>query len=611
MCGIVGYVGYRNAAGVVLDALRRLEYRGYDSAGIAYPDGNRILVTKNPGRVAQLAQLLAPVAGAPDGPRCGLGHTRWATHGSVTRQNAHPHLGCAADVAVVHNGIIENHEELRRALRAAGHRFRSETDSEVIAHLLEGASPGGRAAAIARILRRLRGSFAFAAFFQDDPSRLWAARFQSPLVVGRLDGEALLASDIPAILPFTRRLRILEDMEFAELSPGGVRVFGPDGRPHPLRFQTVTWTQIQAEKGGFPHFMLKEIHEQPEVVAREIQDRFDPRGFPRIHEAPVSAAWLRGIRRAVITACGTAYHAGLYTKYAVEDFAGLPAEVVLASELRYSETPLDRHTLVLAISQSGETADTLAALRRAREAGARTYAICNVRGSSLEREADLCLRTRAGVEVGVAATKTYVSQLCAGALWAMALGRATGHLPVRRASALRHAFGELPRLVADVLRGEAHIAQIARRYLRRYDFMYIGRRYNLPTAYEGALKMKEITYRHAEGYGAGEMKHGPLALVDPNLVTVAIVLRDRVRDKMISNVEEIRARRGRVVAVVTRGDRLPPGLCDHRIPISPVCEELSPIPAVVPLQLLAYHAAAALGRDVDRPRNLAKSVTVE
>ena len=601
MCGIVGYTGGRDALPVLIEGLRRLEYRGYDSSGVVLRHGDALGVERAPGK---LAALEAKLRGTSLKGSTGLGHTRWATHGGVNEANAHPHRSCDGRIAIVHNGIVENYAELRRELK--GHTFGSETDTEVLAHLIERfyEKSGGRhpLRAVTQALAKVRGSFALGVIFADEPELLIAARVNCPLVLGLGKGENFLASDVSALLPYTRRILPLEEGEIAKVDRQGVAVFDREFRRRTRRPVEVAWKAETALKGGYRHFMLKEIHEQSQTVAAEIQGR---------EEALDGVRLPRDLSRVTIVACGTAWHAGLVTKTAIEELAQLPAEVGFASELRYGDSPFGRDVLTIAISQSGETADTLAALRMASEAGSPTLAITNVKGSTLSREADQVLFMRAGLEVGVAATKTYTSQVLCGLLTALHLGRRRGALTGDRFEALLREARRLPAQVERVLEGEAAVKKCARKFSRGYDYMYIGRRYNLATAYEGALKMKEVSYLHAEGYGAGEMKHGPLALVDRNLTCVAIAPKGRTTEKMISNIQEIRARGGRVISVATAGDRLVRSVSDHVIEI-PACEEMfSPILAAVPLQLLAYHTAAALGRDVDQPRNLAKSVTVE
>ena len=510
---------------------------------------------------------------------------------------------CDRRIAVVHNGIVENYQELRRELR--GHTFTSDTDTEILAHLLEhefrrlGGHP---LRALTQALARVRGSFALGVLFADYPDLMLAARVNCPLVIGFGKGENWLASDVSALLPYTHRVLHLEENEVAKIDPSGVKLF--DRKHHRKRRRpiTVPWRADVALKGGHPHFMIKEILEQQQTIAAEVTGRAD--SLDRIR-------FPRHIDRVVVAACGTAWHSGLVAKTAIEDMAKLPVETALASELRYGDTPLGRRTLVVAISQSGETADTLAAARLARESGSKVLAITNGQGSTLARESNQVLYMRAGLEVGVAATKTYTSQLICVLLLALHLGRRRRTITRGRFDALMAQARHLPAQVEEILENTREIRKCAKKFARGYDFMYIGRRYNLATAYEGALKMKEISYLHAEGYGAGEMKHGPLALVDSRMTCVAVAPRGRVVEKMVSNIQEIRARKGHVISVATRGDRLVRSVSDHVFEIPECGEMFSPVLAVLPLQLLAYHAAVILGRDVDQPRNLAKSVTVE
>jgi glucosamine--fructose-6-phosphate aminotransferase (isomerizing) len=600
MCGIVGYVGPRPALDVLLDGLRRLEYRGYDSSGVVLLNGKGLEVERAPGKLSALADRLKrhPLEGST-----GLGHTRWATHGGVTESNAHPHRSCDGRIAVVHNGIIENYQELRRELH--DHEFSSATDTEVLAHLIEhhyARLKGHPLKAVTRALAEVRGSFALGVIFADHPGLLIAARVNCPLVLGIGKGENFLASDLSALLKYTRKIIPLEENEVAKIDADGIQIFDRSLGKVRRRPMEVAWKAETALKGGYPHFMLKEIFEQQETIAAEVGGR---------DEALDDVKIPRDIDRVVVVACGTAWHAGLVGKVAIEELARLPVDVGMASELRYGDAPFGPETMTIAISQSGETADTLAAVRIAQEAGSKVLAVTNVKGSTLAREADQVLFMRAGLEIGVAATKTYTSQVMNMLFLAAHLGRRRGALAADRFQALVREARRLPGLVERVLEDTAEIRKCARKFSRGYDFMYIGRRYNLATAFEGALKMKEISYLHAEGYGAGEMKHGPLALVDDSMTCVAIAPKGRVTEKMISNIQEIRARRGRVIAVATKGDRSVHAVSDHVFEI-PACEEIySPVLAAIPLQLFAYYAATALGRDVDQPRNLAKSVTVE
>ncbi|HVE38630.1 MAG TPA: glutamine--fructose-6-phosphate transaminase (isomerizing) [Planctomycetota bacterium] len=601
MCGIVGYVGTRDTVGVLLDSLKRLEYRGYDSAGVVVINGKGLLHEKATGNIAALESALK--AGEMKG-RTGLGHTRWATHGGVTRENAHPHFSCDARVAVVHNGIVENYTELKEELSKT-HSFRSGTDTEVIPHLIEEAYPAcGKdpLRAIRAAMERMQGSFALAVVFADHPDEIYVARVNCPIVLGVGEGESFLASDIAALLPYTRRVIPLEEGELARLSPSGVTVLDFQFKPKTRQPLEIPWSLEMTSKGNFAHYMLKEIHEQKHTLASELIGRAEDLQGLVLPD---------GIRRIVITACGTAWHAGLVGKLALEELARVPVDVWLASELRYADYPFGKDTLAIAISQSGETADTLASVRLAREAGATVLAVTNVRGSTLDRESDLVLHMRCGPERGVAATKTYTSQILNMILLAMHLGRTRGTLTPERDTQLRKEIDLLPRRAGEILDQSSTLEQCARDIAQDCSFIYIGRRYNLPTAYEGALKMKEISYLHAEGYGAGEMKHGPLALVDNRMICVAVAPEGRVTDKVISNIQEIRARNGRIITIGTRGDARLPSVSNQILEI-PRCDEmLSPVLAVIPLQLLAYYSAVRLGRNVDQPRNLAKSVTVE
>ncbi len=607
MCGIVGYVGPRAALPILIGGLRRLEYRGYDSSGVVLLNGRGLEWEKSPGKLQALEERLRRRSFTG---RTGLGHTRWATHGGANEPNAHPHFSCDRRIALVHNGIVENYSELKRELR--GHRFASETDTEVVAHLIEKfhSEDPDPLRAVRRAVGLLRGHFAFGAIFADHPDLLVGARLNCPLVVGLGEGENFLSSDIAALLPHTRRVIPLEEGEIVRLDRRGVGVFDPELRRRSRVPLEVTWDAESAAKGGYPHFMLKEILQQSETVAAELSGRVEAEaGEVHFDRIGIGRETLRRLRRVTIVACGTAWHAGLVAKGALEELTRLPTEVGLASELRYGDTPFDRDTLTLAISQSGETQDTLAAVRSAQAAGSKTLAVTNVRGSTLSREADGVLYMRAGLEIGVAASKTYTSQLLNALLFAIHLGRLRGSLPRARARELLRDALTLPNKAKEVLENDRSIRRCAGRFLRGFSYMYIGRRYNLATAYEGALKMKEISYLHAEGYGAGEMKHGPLALVDRRMTVVAIAPEGRVFEKMVSNMQEISARKGRLVAVVTRGRPVP--IAEEIFEIPPCEEMFSPVLAVLPLQLLAYHTAVGLGRDVDQPRNLAKSVTVE
>ena len=610
MCGIVGYVGHRDAATFLLPALRRLEYRGYDSAGIATVHGARIDVRRTVGKIAMLE---AAVASAPPQGGLGIAHTRWATHGKPCVQNAHPHVDCCGELALVHNGIIENYRELRRSLAAKGHRFRSETDTEVIAHLIEDHRTNGLPEAVVRASRELRGAFALACVCHEDPQRLVAVRSgSSPLVIGCGDGETFLASDIPALLGQTHEVLVLDEGELAVLTPGGISLRTLEGAPVRRKPTTIPWDGEAAEKSGFAHFMLKEIFEQPESIRNTLRERMNPNtGEIEIPEMRLKDAELVGLNRLCFVACGTSWHAGLVGKYLVEEFARLPVEVEIASEFRHRQPVMDSRVLTVPISQSGETADTLAAVRAARGRGSWIVAICNTVGSSVAREADGVIYTRAGIEIGVASTKAFTAQLIAVILLALRLGRARGLADPAAVQEVLKGLQEIPDLMAALLGQSDQIRAIATQFADRRNFLYLGRGLHYPLALEGALKLKEISYIHAEGYPAGEMKHGPIALIDKEMPVVAIAPNGPASEKMMSNIEEVKAREGIVLAVATKGNEAIQDKADLVIPIPPAAYWLQPSLVALPLQLLAYHLAVLRGCDVDQPRNLAKSVTVE
>jgi len=628
MCGIVGYVGPRPALPVLLSGLARLEYRGYDSAGVVVLEGGRVLACKREGRLSRLEAELRPYLDAsgsaaagggipggsaePDGNRArvGIGHTRWATHGVPSDENAHPHADCHGRFWVVHNGIIENYRELRAELQARGHVFRSDTDTEVVPHLIESLYRGDLAAAVAEAVRRLRGSYALAVMSPLHPGTLVAVRQESPLVVGLGRGENFLASDVPALLEFTRDTYILDEGEMAVLSPHGVQVTDRGGRPVAKEVFRVTWDASMAQKGGYPHFMLKEIHEQPGALRQTLLPRLGEEGDVRAEEDGLDPAWLGRFRRVHLVACGTAYHAGLVGKYLLEGLARIPAEAELASEFRYRQPLVDRDTLVVVISQSGETADTRAALREARARGAGVLAIVNVVGSSIAREAERVLYTWAGPEIAVASTKAYSCQVAVLTLLALHLGRLRGTLPAEESRRLGRSLRALPALVEEALAGAGRVAEVAGQVAGHEDVFFIGRGLDYAVAQEAQLKLKEISYIHAEAYAAGELKHGTLALIVPDTPVVALVTQPALREKTMSNVEEVRARGGRVYLFAPAS--LASGAAGVEVLTLPEVDPwLAPLVAVVPMQLLAYYAAVARGCDVDKPRNLAKSVTVE
>ena len=610
MCGIVGYVGHRDAVSFILPGLRRLEYRGYDSAGIATVSRMALDVRKTAGKIADLETLLA--ADPPQGT-LGVGHTRWATHGRPSDANAHPHLDCQSQVAIVHNGIIENYRELRKALVADGHRFRSQTDTEVIVHLIERYQTNGLAGAVLRAVRDLQGAYAVACIASNAPDTLVAfRRGSSPLVIGFGHEEMFVASDIPALLGQTREILVLDEGELAVVTPEGLTLRTLDGVPIRRHPSTVPWDGEAAEKSGYPHFMLKEIFEQPEAIRNTLRERVDPEGPDvRIPELGLKDRELAGLNRLCFVACGSSWHAALVGKYLVEAFARLPVEVDIASEFRYRHPVLDSRVLTVPISQSGETADTLAALREARDQGSRAVAICNVVGSSLAREADGVVYTRAGMEIGVASTKAFTAQIAAVTLLALKLGLARDLVDPALVRQVVKGLWELPDFMSVVLRQSDAIRRIAERFVNCDHFLYLGRGLHFPLALEGALKLKEISYIHAEGYPAGEMKHGPIALIDARMPVVAIAPRGATYEKMTSNIEEVKARDGIVIAVATEGDEEIEAKADLMIPIPPSLEWLQPILIALALQLLAYHLGVLRRCNVDQPRNLAKSVTVE
>ncbi|WP_243030808.1 glutamine--fructose-6-phosphate transaminase (isomerizing) [Thermus altitudinis] len=604
MCGIVGYIGFRNATDVLIDGLRRLEYRGYDSAGVAVRTPEGLRVVKRSGKLSVLAEALKEER--LEGP-WGIGHTRWATHGAPTDPNAHPHTTEDGRIAVIHNGIIENYLELKEALRARGHRFRSETDSEVLAHLIEEKYQGDLFQALREALMEVRGAYAVVAVHQDH-EELVAARTVSPLVIGLGEGENFLASDVPALLPYTRRVIFLHDGDLARITREGVEIRDLEGNPLAREVVEIDWTLEAAEKGGFPHYMLKEIYEQPWVLENTLGGRL------REEEGDVELGLgldSKALERIHVIACGTAAYAGWYGKYLLEALARIPTEWDVASEYRYRDPVVDERTLAIAISQSGETIDTLEGLREAKAKGARTLGVINAKGSSLTREVEDVLYIHAGPEIGVASTKAYIAMLAAMAMLAVHLGRGRGTLSQEGARELLREMRKLPRLVEEVLEKRPLVAHIAEKYHQAQDFLFLGRHVQAPTAYEGALKLKEISYIHAEAYPAGEMKHGPIALIDEHLPVVVLATRGPLYEKTLSNIQEVRARGGKVIAIATEGDGEIPKLAQDVIPVPEVHPLLAPIVSVVPLQLLAYEIAVLLGRDVDQPRNLAKSVTVE
>jgi glutamine---fructose-6-phosphate transaminase (isomerizing) len=620
MCGIVGYIGPKKVVPVIIEGLRKLEYRGYDSAGIAVvtQDG-KLEVRRASGKLRNLEEVLqkSPIEGT-----YGIGHTRWATHGRPTEENAHPHRDCTGQIVVVHNGIIENYLELKEQLQREGHKFVTETDTEIVAHLVEKHSKSAPLEeAVRRSLKELRGIYSLVFMSAKDPHKIVAARMGPPSVIGLGDGEFFVASDIPALLEHTREIFFLADGDIAVLTQQGVSVMDHDGRPVKRPAQHVAWDPIMAEKGGYKHFMQKEIFEQPRAVRDTLLGRISQdTGRIFLDEMQITDQQFREFQQVRIVACGTSWHAGLAGKFMIERLARMQVEVDYGSEFRYRDPILDGKTLTVCISQSGETADTLAGQREAKLKGSPTLAICNVMGSMVTREAAGTILTHAGPEIGVASTKAFTSQMTALLLLAVYLGQVRGKLSGDAAKSLLQEFTRIPHKIETVLQGDETglYETLGRQFFRNTDFLYLGRGIHYPIALEGALKLKEISYIHAEGYPAGEMKHGPNALIDENLPVVVLATHDKNDpdsvtryEKSVSNIQEVRARDGIVISVVTTGDHLAREASNHVIEIPPAPELLSPLLEIVPLQLLAYHIAVRRGCDVDQPRNLAKSVTVE
>jgi len=618
VCGIVGYIGPKAVVPLVIDGLRRLEYRGYDSAGIAVVGQNcKLEIRRASGKLKNLEDLLgkSPIEGV-----YGLGHTRWATHGRPTEENAHPHRDCTGEIVVVHNGIIENYLELKHQLIAEGHKFQTETDTEIIAHLIEKYSKDVPLEdAVQKTVKLLSGAYALVAMSTRDPNKIVAARLGPPVVIGLGQNEFFVASDIPAILLHTREAFFMGDGEIAILTLQGVRVVDFDNHPVTPKVQHITWDPIMAEKGGYKHFMQKEIFEQPRAVRDTLLGRISQEtGKVFLDEMDITEEEFRTFREIKIVACGTSWHAALAGKFMIERLAHIPVEVDYGSEFRYRDPIINKNTLVIAISQSGETADTLAAQREARLKDARILAICNVVGSMLTREANGTIYTHAGPEIGVASTKAFTGQLTALMLTALYLAQVRGKLTPAIAQTLMQELTRIPHKIETILQHDSDVEELAKQFFRHSDFLYLGRGIHYPIALEGALKLKEISYIHAEGYPAGEMKHGPNALIDENLPVVVIATRDESDaasmtryEKTVSNLQEVKARDGIVITVVSEDDRLARGSSNHAIEIPAAPELLSPILEIIPLQLLAYHIAVRRGCDVDQPRNLAKSVTVE
>src|SRR5258705_11326468 len=614
MCGIIGYIGSKPVVQVLIDGLRRLEYRGYDSAGVAVVRNGHIDLRRSAGKLARLEEVIAatPIEG-----EYGIGHTRWATHGRPTEENAHPHRDCTGRIVVVHNGIIENYLDLKHQLQKEGHTFVTETDTEIVAHLVEREMKAdGLENAVRRALLYMRGLFALVLISADDPEKIVTVRNGPPTVVGLGDGEFFVASDIPAVLSHTRDVVFLGDEEMAVITPGGVEFTDYAGRAVSKKSTRVAWDPVMAEKAGYKHFMLKEIFEQPWAVKETILGRASQEsGRVFLHEIEIPDQVLREVERVVILACGTSWHAALVAKFLFETLARCPVDVDYGSEYRYRDPIVSANTLAIVITQSGETADTLAALREAKKKGARSIAICNVVGSMATRETDGTVYTHAGPEIGVASTKAFTTQIVALHLLAMYLGQIPGPLAPEAAKPHIEALTQLPMLLEQVLKCDAVTEEIAKRFYQRKDFLYLGRGINYPIALEGALKLKEISYIHAEGYPAGEMKHGPIALIDEAMPVVAIAPHDAVFEKMVGNIQEAKARGGAVIALATEGHdglhQLLDPAQDFLITVPASHPLLTPVLMVIPLQLLSYHIAVRRGCDVDQPRNLAKSVTVE
>jgi glutamine---fructose-6-phosphate transaminase (isomerizing) len=621
MCGIVGYIGPKKVVPVIIEGLRKLEYRGYDSAGIAVvTQAGKLEIRRAPGKLRNLEEVIrkSPIEGT-----YGIGHTRWATHGRPTEENAHPHRDCTGEIVVVHNGIVENYLELKEQLQREGHKFVTETDTEVVAHLVEKHSQGDvpLEEAVRRSLKELRGIYALVFLSAKDPHKIVAARLGPPAVIGLGQGEYFVASDIPALLEHTRQIFFLADGDIAVLTPKGVNVMDHDGRPVERPAHHVAWDPIMAEKGGYKHFMQKEIFEQPRAVRDTFLGRISQEtGHIYLGEMEITERQFREFQNVRIVACGTSWHAGLAGKFMIEQLARLPVEVDYGSEFRYRDPILDGKTLTVCISQSGETADTLAAQREAKSKSSPTLAICNVMGSMITREAAGTILTHAGPEIGVASTKAFTSQLTALLLLAVHLGQVRAKLSGEAAKNLLQEFTRIPHKMETALQADetGFYEHLARQFFRHTDFLYLGRGIHYPIALEGALKLKEISYIHAEGYPAGEMKHGPNALIDENLPVVVLATRDESSpdamtryEKSVSNIKEVKARDGIVISIVTKGDHLAREASDHIIELPPAPELLVPLLEIIPLQLLAYHIAVRRGCDVDQPRNLAKSVTVE
>jgi glucosamine--fructose-6-phosphate aminotransferase (isomerizing) len=608
MCGIVGYIGKRAVIPVLLEGLRKLEYRGYDSAGLALLEDEKISIFKTAGKVSDLHRM---VKDRKSDARVGIAHTRWATHGEPNSTNAHPHTDGSGDIVLVHNGIIENYTALKTFLQDRGHRFKSSTDTEVLAHLIEEHYNGNMMETLSQCLVEVQGTYGIAVISKREPDKIFAARRGSPLLIGRGKDEFFVASDVAAVLRYTNEIIYLEDGEVAEISRQDFSVKSADYEDVPKEIQQISWNLDMIEKDGYQHFMLKEIHEQPLSLQNAIRGRLNlDEGTARLDGLINHMDQLKNAQRLILTSCGTSWHAALIGEYLIEELAGIPVEVEYASEFRYRSPIIRRGDIVLLISQSGETADTLGALRETKRKGGITLGICNVVGSTIARESDGGVYIHAGPEIGVASTKAFTSQVMVLSMVALMLGRMRT-LPLDRGRSVVRAIQEIPGLVEQVLQRDTEIRDISSRLWKAGNALYLGRGYNFPVALEGALKLKEISYVHAEGYPAAEMKHGPIALIDEKMFTVIIATKDAIYDKILSNAEEIKARNGKILSIVTRGDKRISRLSDEIIEVPETIAFLSPIISVIPLQLLAYHIAVKRGCNVDQPRNLAKSVTVE
>ena len=609
MCGIVGYLGSQDAVSVLMNGLKTLEYRGYDSAGVAYLNEGTLEVRKKMGRIAVLDDYLGTQQWHT---QIGIGHTRWATHGRPSDRNAHPHFDCTHKFAVVHNGIIENFAELRERLQANGHRFVSETDTEVLAHLVEEAYRGNLRLALRDALLQVRGSYTVVLLSEHHPDRIVASRKDNPLVAGIGDGEYFVASDIPALLPHTRKIYLLNAGEIVELTPDGINIVDFQDRPVHKEIFHVNWDAQAAERGGYPHFMLKEICEQPLAIKNTLGSRLTPDGNGiQLNEISLTPEQIRSFSKVAIVACGTAYHAGMVGKYVFEKLARIPVEVDLASEFRYRDPLIDPKTLVVIVSQSGETADTLAALREAKKRGCHVLAVTNVVGSSVAREADDVIYTWAGPEIAVASTKAYTTQVLVMYLLGLLFAKERGAITQQQESEIVAALKKVPDQLKEILKQKEQIQDLAEQYHDCQDIFFLGRGLDYAVALEGALKLKEISYIHAEAYAAGELKHGTLALIVEGVPVVALATQDDLLEKLISNVKEVKAREGTVIGLCLGKQELVDNACDHVIRLPEASSFVAPLLSVVPLQLFAYYMAAARGCDIDKPRNLAKSVTVE